>query len=54
LTSAMFPELEVLTWENKHREIMENIEMTGVTPNTMILCPAESRYWFIDHFSPHS
>ncbi|WP_237265202.1 hypothetical protein [Thermoplasma sp. Kam2015] len=53
LTYAMFPDLEVLTWENKHREIMENIEMTGVTPNTMILCPAESRYWFIDHFSTH-
>ncbi len=49
LLVSIFPDIESSTWEKMHKEILDNIDMTEVTPNTVILSDAESRYWFIDH-----
>ncbi|MGC8608367.1 MAG: hypothetical protein ACP5UV_00675 [Thermoplasmata archaeon] len=49
LLISLIPEIEFNTWEKMHREILDNIEMSELTPNSVILSDVESRYWFIDH-----
>lgn len=51
LFSSVFYGLEAEFWENRNREVLDNIKKRGVTKNSVIISSVESRFWFKDHMS---